>query len=102
MRHYLSGRDLYYHDLMALRREQQLEHILRPSHTYVCNPPAEPIKTNRVIVQEDAFMCGDGPSSRDWMLLLLMVAGGIGLTFIVCLLLFLILMAMGVITGGTA
>ena len=99
---------MYYHDLMQLRREQQLALVNRVATPTVV-PPS--VTTNYRIVQEvqevpryveDAFMCKEeGPTSRDWMLVLIMLFGAVGITFVICILLFLVLLSIGLISGGT-
>ena len=108
-------KDVYYHDLMQLRREQQLDNILNQPQTVVNvddhhhhfddghrHHVTAAIDPDCVIVSEDFDMCRDGPSSRDWMLVFMMVGGAIGLTLAICLLAFLAMMAMGIIGGGGA
>lgn len=96
-------KDVYYHDLMQLRREQQLEQILRTQqqpvvvaeHQHRASLPL--CAPEYVIVSEDQEMPCQGPSSQDWMLVLIMVFGASGLTFAVCLLLFLAASAIGLV-----
>ena len=101
-------KDVYYHDLMQLRRDQQLDQILTQPKTVVevnenHHPHVVECKPEPVTFVEDAFMCGDGPSSRDWLLVCMMVGGAIGLTLVLCLLAFVALMSLGIVgsdTGG--
>lgn len=105
-------KDLYYHDLMQLRREQQLEDILRhvkpsvvethhhhdnPHYLEHCNHDS--VIPEYVIINEDETMSCPGPSSRDWMLVVMLVLGTAGMVLVLCLLMFLVINTL--MSGGT-
>lgn len=98
-------KDLYYHDLMQLRREQQLEQMnITPAPVEVpvtVRLDYEPATVQIETVKEPVMTChGEGPSSRDWMLVLMMVVGAAGLTLVLCILAFIALMSMGMLGAG--
>lgn len=101
-------KDLYYHDLMQLRRAQQLEAIQRvqpeiPTPVILeCQQhekhyPVLDVVPEYVIVNEDNEMSPPGPSSRDWMLVVILVLGTAGMTLALCFLAFLVIT---VLMGG--
>ena len=100
-------RDVYFHDLMQLRREQQLDQILTQPKTVVeineHNHPNHHVEhaecePERVVVSE-VYDMREGPSSRDWMLVIMMVGGAIAITLALCLLVFVVMMQIGLVGG---
>jgi hypothetical protein len=92
---------------MQLRREQQLEQILQqPKQVIEINEHqhhhVEPVKCEpepeRVVVSE-VYDMREGPSSRDWMLVIMMVGGAIAITLALCLLVLVVMMQIGLIGG---
>ena len=99
-------KDVYFHALMQLRREQQLDAILQHQaqqpvvvHTHdhdECHLPACSAP-DYIFVSEDDSMPSPGPSSRDWLLVVMLVLGTAAMTLAICLLVFL---AMNAVMGG--
>jgi hypothetical protein len=93
--------DLHCQELLAIRRQQALELLLASAPEPP--PPPEPVVEVRevpVVVEPAEETTVEGPSSRDWMLMLMMVGGATGLVTILSVLTLLALLGLGILQPG--